>query len=96
MGVGKTLNYNKMKKVFFLVATGLAIITSSCQSSNEALQRAAATSIGNTLSNEVVVSNVKRGATNVSWDAKKGNKCYKCEADDMVRKTNCVEVECDN
>lgn len=81
--------------MFTLVAiVGLGL--TSCKSTSASLQRATATSIGNTLSSEVTVSNIKRGASNVSWDAKKGSDCYKCEADDMVRRTNCVKVKCNN
>lgn len=81
--------------MFTIVAlSGFHLI--SCKSTSSSLQRATATSIGNTLSSEVSVSNIKRGASNVSWNAKKGSNCYKCEADDMVRRTNCKKVECDN
>jgi hypothetical protein len=68
----------------------------SCKSTTASLQRATATSIGNTLSSEVTVSNVKRSASNVSWDAKKDGECYECESDDMVRRTNCKKVKCKN
>lgn len=84
----KTLMYS-------LFAMGL-LVMASCQSSTASLQRATASSIGSALSSEVTVSNVKRGVSNVSWDAKKGDECYKCEADDMVRRTNCVKTECEN
>lgn len=81
--------------MFTIVAiVGLGLI--SCKSTSASLQRATATSIGNTFSSEVTVSNVKRGASNVSWDAKKGSDCYKCEADDMVRRTSCKKVQCNN
>ena len=85
-----------MKRLIF---TGIALsvlFASSCQSSKASLQRAAATSIGNTLSNEVVVTKVKRKATSVSWRARKGDICYSCEADDLLKSTNCVQVKCEN
>ena len=85
-----------MKNVIYsLPAIGL-LLMASCQSSTASLQRATASSVENTLSSEVVVSNVKRGVSNVTWDAKKGEQCYKCEADDMVRRANCVKTECEN
>lgn len=85
-----------MKNVIYsLSAIGL-ILMASCQSSTASLQRATASNIGNTLSGEVVITNVKRGVSNVSWDAKKGDECFKCEADDMVRRTNCLKTNCEN
>lgn len=81
--------------IYSLFAIGL-LSMASCQSSTASLQLATATSVGNTLSSEVVVSNVKRGVSNITWDAKKGDQCYKCEADDMVRRTNCVKTECEH
>ena len=86
-----------MKKVMFLTVIALEMINlMSCKSTSASLQRATATTIGNTLASQVIISNVKRGVSNVSWDAKKDGECYKCEADDMVRRTNCVKVECEN
>lgn len=84
-----------MKKILLLTVGVLFMV--SCASTGANLQRATATSIGkNTLSGDYTVSNIKRGATSVSWKAKnKDGKCYSCEADDMVRKVNCAEVSCD-
>lgn len=65
-----------------------------CASSNDNLQRATAQEIGNTLTNDVAVSDVNRKATNVSWKAKAPAGCYQCDADDMVRKVHCVKVDC--
>lgn len=84
-----------MKKIIYLAIIGIFSLA-SCKSTTVGLQRATATSIGNTLSSEVTVKNIKRGMTSVSWEAKKKNQCFKCEADDMVRRTNCVKVECEN
>ncbi|QMU63586.1 MAG: hypothetical protein GKR88_04350 [Flavobacteriaceae bacterium] len=83
-----------MKKTFLLMALLGVLMLNSCKSTSASLQRATATTIGNTLASQVSISNVKRGGSNVSWEAKKDGKCYKCEADDMVRRTNCVKVEC--
>lgn len=91
-----TQNQYIMKQILFMGIAFCILSVTSCQSSQASLQRAAATSIGNTLSNEVVISNVKRKATSVSWTAKKGDQCFTCEADDMVRRTNCVKTECEN
>lgn len=85
-----------MNKLFIMLAITGVLALNSCQSSKASLQRATATSIGNTLSSEITVSDIKRSASNASWDAKKNGECYKCEADDMIRRTNCVKVECKN
>ncbi len=83
-----------MKKILLFIF-GVALFA-SCASSKASLQRATARSVGqNTLSGDYTISNVKRGALNVSWDAKsKDGKCYRCEADDMVRRVNCVKSKC--
>ncbi|MFV0573275.1 MAG: hypothetical protein ACK5M1_12735 [Xanthomarina gelatinilytica] len=79
-----------MKQMIYVSMVCMGILSlHACKSTDASLQRATATSIGNTLSNEIIVSNVNRSATNVSWDAKKNSECYKCEADDMVRSVNC-------
>ena len=85
-----------MNRLLFIPIALLAIPFVSCKSSTAGLQRATATSIGNTLSSEVIVSNVKRTATSASWSAKKNGECYECEADDMLRSVNCKKVECNN
>lgn len=85
-----------MKQLLFVGTVISVLLATSCQSSKASLQRATASSIGNSLSSEVEISDVKRGMSNVSWTAKKADQCYKCEADDMVRRTNCVKTECEN
>ena len=65
-----------------------------CASAGGNLQRATAQEIANTLTNEVVVSDVDRHATSVSWSAKTPSGCYQCDADDMVRRVHCVKVDC--
>jgi len=82
----------KLIYVFSIVS----ILFLGCASTAGNLQRATATNIGkNTLSSDVAVKDIKRKATNVSWYAvSKEGTCYRCEADDMVRQVNCVEVSC--
>jgi hypothetical protein len=78
-------------------ALGLAALTGllcGCASTDDNLQRASATQIGNTLTKDVAVSNVNRKATSVSWSAKAPSGCYECDADDMVRRPHCVKVDC--
>ncbi len=78
-------------------AIGLAALIgmlSACASTNDNLQRATATEVGNTRTSDVAVTNVNRKATSVSWTAKAPAGCYECDADDMVRKVHCVKVDC--
>jgi len=70
-----------------LIATGLA----GCASTPDNLQRETARSIGGLTSDQVTVSDVQRGITNVSWRASTPSGQYNCEADDMVRRVNCVK-----
>ena len=81
-----------MKKVLLVLFT---LLLTSCASTIPNLQRESARNIGNNLmSKDVIISNVKRGVTSVSWSASTPSGCYECEADDMVRRTNCVKVDC--
>ena len=74
---------------------GVTVITAmglvGCASTPENLQRETARSIGGLTSDQVTVSDVQRGATNVSWKAVAPSGQYSCEADDMVRRVNCVK-----
>jgi len=80
-----------MKK--FLLVLFMLLLT-SCASTIPNLQRESARNIGNNLmSKDVVISNVKRGATSVTWTATTPSGCYECEADDMLRRVNCVKVD---
>lgn len=69
-------------------------LLAGCASTDENLQRATATEIGNTRTGDVTVSSVNRKATSVSWQAKAPTGCYECDADDNVRRVHCVKVEC--
>ncbi len=86
---------SRTKLAMMAILTGLLVgFLWSCASTNENLQRATAQEIGNTLTGDVTVSNVDRGATSVSWSAKAPSGCYQCDADDMVRRVHCVKVDC--
>ena len=79
-----------MKRFAFamsVVALGLV----GCASTPDNLQRETARSIGGLTSDQVTVSDVQRGITNVSWKAATPSGQYNCEADDMVRRVNCVK-----
>ena len=78
----------------FILFSLLAILLCSCASSVESLQRATANQVGNTLTQDVVIYNVHRGVSSVSWQAKTPTGCYQCDADDMVRQVHCVKIDC--
>jgi hypothetical protein len=82
-----------MKKVLVLASASLLVmaILFACASTEANLSRETARFIGDLTPDQVAVSNVNRGMTNVDWKAAtpKGN--YSCSADDMVRRVNCVK-----
>lgn len=78
-----------MKKSIGCIVFTLVMV--ACASSTDNLARESARAIGGLTSDQVTVSNVDRGATSVSWEADTPNGHYKCEADDMLRRTNCVK-----
>lgn len=81
-----------IKKHYVLAATIItAIGLVGCANTPDNLQRETARFIGGLTSDQVAVSDVQRGATNVSWKAATSSGQYNCEADDMVRRVNCVK-----
>ena len=64
-----------------------------CASNIQSLQRESARSIGNNLRpNDVSITEVNRSAMNVDWKATTPDGItYNCNADDMVRRVNCVK-----
>lgn len=75
------------------VSSFLAVLTlSACASSAENLQFASAPYVGpNVRPETIVITNVRRGATEVRWSAAvPGRPEYACRADDMVRRAYCV------
>ncbi|MBS1619287.1 MAG: hypothetical protein JST76_12255 [Bacteroidetes bacterium] len=85
-----------MKKAIFILWTITASLLASAQaSSQENLRRATAREIGgNTRTADVVVTNIKRKMTSVTWNAQANGVCYECDADDMVRSVHIVKVDC--
>jgi len=79
-----------MKRMLLVVAAA-GMLCSACASSPENLQRETARFIGGTIPQQVTVSNINRGATNVSWDAETPKGKYGCNADDMLRRVLCVK-----
>lgn len=81
-----------MKKVILLLASGMsALALIGCANTSANLQRETARSIGGISSEQVTVSDVQRGMTDVKWKAETPSGLYNCEADDMVRRVNCVK-----
>ena len=79
-----------MRKFALTMIGVAALISSGCANTDTNLQRETARSIGGLTSEQVTVSGVKRGITDVTWAAKTPDGDYRCEADDMVRRVNCV------
>ena len=81
-----------MKKQLFLLFFSIAFLT-SCASNIQSLKRESARNIGNNLRpSDITITNVNRGALNVDWKATTSDgTTYTCNADDMVRRVNCVK-----
>lgn len=63
-----------------------------CASTGENLQRATAISVGKgAVPENIAISNVRRGATSVKWEARMSGATFSCSADDMVRQPYCVK-----
>ena len=77
-----------------IIVFALALLLCSCASSIESLSGATAKEVGNTLTKDVTIYNVHRGATTVSWQAKTPSGCYECDAEDMMRQVRCLKVDC--
>ena len=81
-----------MKKLFILCSITLFSIA-GCASNPQSLQRESARNIGNNLkSSDITITDINRGAMNVDWKATTPDgTIYDCNADDMVRRVNCVK-----
>jgi hypothetical protein len=94
----KTTKEIVMKKlvlllVLFIPGCSLLMAKAIMNTSGEAtLQRESALSIGKgtLLPEQVKVSNIDRGAYNVTWVASTPKGKFSCSSDDMVRRVNCV------
>lgn len=82
----------EMKRAILLMVSGtFALMVIGCANTSANLQRETARSIGGITSEQVTVSDVQRGMTDVKWKAATPSGLYNCEADDMVRRVNCVK-----
>lgn len=81
-----------MKKLLILCSIALLFLA-GCASNIQSLQRESARNIGNNLNpSDITITDVKRGALNVYWKATTPDgTTYDCNADDMVRRVNCVK-----
>ena len=77
-----------MKKLFLMMFV-LGLI--GCASTNANLQRETARFIGDIHPEQVMISNIVRGATAVKWEAETPKGKYDCSADDMVRRVYCLK-----
>jgi hypothetical protein len=81
---------SKVVKINFLVVVGVVIV--GCTNTSANLQRETARYIGgNVTPEQVTVSNVDRGVTDVKWRASAPTGNYDCSADDMVRRVYCTK-----
>ena len=78
----------RAKGILMLLCIGTL---SGCASTGANLQRESAHSIGGLTPDQVEVTDIKRGVTEVSWKANTPNGAFKCFADDMVRRVSCVQ-----
>lgn len=78
-----------MKRIIWLVFATLMFV--ACANTDANLRRETARFIGNLTPDQVAVSDVNRGMMNVDWKATTPNGNYVCNADDMVRRVNCVK-----
>ncbi len=78
-----------MKKLILISLFGFLVI--GCASSTQNIKSKTASHIGGVLSDQVTITNIDRGMTEVKWNAKTPNGSYRCEADDMMKNVNCVK-----
>jgi hypothetical protein len=83
-----------MKRVLFAGAMAILLFAGQAQAGfkdgDKNLKLATAAKVGNMLSDDVVLSEVKRGAFRVRWTATTPSGTYRCEATDMLENVNCV------
>lgn len=81
-----------MKKLLILCPIFLFLIV-SCASNIQSLQRESARNIGNNLKpTDITITDVNRSAFNVDWKVTTPDgTTYDCNADDMVRRVNCLK-----
>ena len=79
-----------MKNILIFITAAMLLV--GCASTSDYARETART-IGGLRSDQVTISDVKRGMTHVSWVASTPSGVYDCEADDQVRRVNAVKRE---
>ncbi len=79
-----------MKKSIFPVVL-VSLFPLGCASTAGNLQRGTARYLGDISPDQVRVSNIQRGITDVKWEADTPKGIYSCSADDMVRRPYCLK-----
>ena len=74
-----------------LIPILFTFLFTGCASTPGNLQRETARYIRDIHPDEVKITNIKRGATSVTWEADTPKGKYDCSADDMVRRTYCIK-----
>jgi hypothetical protein len=69
----------------------LSLLCAACQNTDANLRRETARVVGSIVPDQVELSEVSRGMTGVDWRAATPKGSYKCSADDMLRRVNCVK-----
>lgn len=80
-----------MKHLLPIVTVMLILV--GCASTTANLERESARAIGGITSSEVSVFDVRRGMSDLSWSVQSPRGRYQCQADDMLRRVNCVKAE---
>ena len=81
---------SRAAKLYYAVAVTVAIV--GCVNTAANLQRETARYIGGNVSPEqVTISDIDRGITDVNWKASAPTGNYDCSADDMVRRVYCTK-----
>ena len=80
------------KAVKLCCAVALSVAVVGCVNTAANLQRETARYIGGNVSPEqVTISDIDRGITDVKWKASAPTGNYHCSADDMVRRVYCTK-----
>jgi hypothetical protein len=69
----------------------VCVLSAGCANTAGDLQRGTARYLGDMSPDHVKVSHIKRGITDVEWEAETPNGVYRCLADEMVRHLLCVK-----
>jgi len=82
-------------KTLLILCSIAFLFLAGCASNIESLQRESARNMASNLRpSDITITDVKRGALNVYWKATTPDgTIYDCNADDMVRRVNCVKVK---